>query len=296
MNTPSAPPELAVTGAAGNIGRALVRELTLAGHRVRALVRKGSELPGHPLVQRVEVDLERERTVAGALAGIRSLFLLTPFHPRQDLVQAGLVEVAVRAGVGHVVKLSALGADPAAPALVHRQHGLAEQAVIESGLVYTLLRPNAFMQNAVQWLPTVAAKDAIILPAGNSQVSMVDTRDIAAVAARALTDPVRHAGAHDLTGPKALSYAEVAAALSTVAGRPIRHLDVTPEQASAAMLGNGVPEWAVRARLELYATYRAGEAELISPAVREITGREPRDFVAFATELAGELRRDHAKT
>ncbi|MFF8608439.1 NmrA family NAD(P)-binding protein [Streptomyces sp. NPDC015346] len=288
--------EIAVLGGTGNIGRALLRELAGLGHRAVALVRPGRAAAVAEYARPVEVERETEAGEEGfvrALKGCAALFLLTPFHPRQDLLQRRLARAAADAGVGHVVKVSALGADPASPVLVHRQHGIAEQALAELGLPYTSLRPNAFMQNAVQWLPTIASRGAVILPAGRARVSMVDVRDIAAAAAALLTGPPppgRGGEVYELTGPEALGYADVAAALSAAAGREIRYLDVPPARAAEAMRAGGVPEWAIEARLQLYGTYVAGEAETVTGAVKELTGREPRSFAAFAAELAPRLK------
>ncbi|MEV4949577.1 NmrA family NAD(P)-binding protein [Streptomyces sp. NPDC053755] len=283
---------IAVLGGTGNIGRALLRELDGLGHRAVALVRPGRGPAVAEYADPVEVGTEGADGFVRALKGCAALFLLTPFHPRQDLLQRRVARAAADAGVGHVVKVSALGADPASPVLVHRQHGLAEQALARLGLPYTSLRPNAFMQNAAQWLPTIASRGAVILPAGRARVSMVDVRDIAAAAAVLLTGPPPGEGGvvYELTGPEAIGYAEVAAALSAAAGREIRYLDVPPSRAAEAMRASGVPAWAVEARLQLYATYVAGEAETVTGAVKELTGRDARSFAAFAAELAPRLK------
>ncbi|MYV57867.1 NmrA family NAD(P)-binding protein [Streptomyces sp. SID3212] len=287
---------IVLTGATGTVGSALLHALAALGHRPTALVRPGRAAAVADLADPVEVDLEEEGgsggtgALVGALARTRGLFLLSPFHPRQDLWQRRLVDAAADAGVEHVVRLSALGADPESPVLIHRQHGLAERALAERGLPYTVLRPNAFMQNATQWLATIAARDAVVLPAGQARVSMIDVRDIASAAAAVLTGPPGTGAMYDLTGPRALGYATVAAELSAAAGREIRYQAVSPAEAAEVMLGAGVPEWAVRARLQLYETYVAGEAEDVTASVALLTGQAPRDFAALAAELSDRLR------
>ncbi|GLW93369.1 SDR family oxidoreductase [Actinokineospora globicatena] len=281
---------IAVTGATGTVGVRLVARLTGRGHRVRALVRPGGRRPAGDLVEAVPADLERPETLREALSGITDLFLLTPLHPDQGSLHRGLVDVAKRAGVEHVVRLSAFGADPASPVLIHRQHGEGDQAVIESGLRYTLLRPNAFMQNAVQWAHTIKARDTIVLPVGPAKVSMIDAGDIAEVAAVALTESGTDYRSLDLTGPRAISYATAAAIVSTVVGRHITHVEIAPDEAGRVMAANGVPEWAITARLGLYETLRAGEAEHVTTTVADWTGRQPRDFAEVAPDLAAALR------
>lgn len=281
-----APVEIAVTGATGTVGRAVVDELAALGLRPRALVRSSERVAD--LADRAELvlgDLERPERLARLLAGVERAFVLTPLHPRQDDLQVRIVDAARLAGVTHVVKLSAWGADPAAAARIHHQHGVGDRHLERSGMGFTCLRPNAFMQNAKQWQASIARRSAIALPAGDARVSMIDARDIAAVAVRLLTAPHLENATYDLTGPQALSYAEVAESLSRAAGRTIRHDDVSPEQARDAMRAAGMPAWAVEARLELYATYRAGTAERTTTAVADLLGRRPRRFDEFAAEL-----------
>lgn len=282
---------IAVTGATGTVGRALLHELAARGLRPRALVRARPGAATAGLADVVEADLERPGELCDALRGAQRLFLLTPLRPDQDVLQMAVVDAARRAGVTHVVKVSALGADPDAAPRILRQHGRAERHLIESGIGYTCLRPNAFMQNAAQWQASIAEHDAIMLPAGDARVSLIDARDIAAAAAEVLTAPAPADGIHDLTGPEALSYTELAAWLSRASGRTIRHLDVPPERALRAMLQAGIPEWTARARLELYATYRAGEAAVTATGVSDLTGRAARRFSDFAAELGPRLRR-----
>jgi uncharacterized protein YbjT (DUF2867 family) len=284
---------IAMTGATGTVGRALLAELTGRGHRPRLLLRAGSAGPtavarlGEP----VPADLTRPEQLPAALAGVRRLFLLTPLHPEQDRLQLALIEAARRAGVARVVKVSAWGADPAAAAQIHRQHGRADRALAASGMAYALLRPNAFMQNARQWLGGVAREGVIPMPVGAARVSMVDARDVAAVAAALLLARAEPSGTTvDLSGPEALSYPDVAAALSFAAGRPIRHLDVAPARAAELMRASGMPDWAVQARLELYATYRAGAAAAVTTGVAEVLGRPPGTFASYvASQLADRL-------
>ncbi|SER10553.1 SDR family oxidoreductase [Actinokineospora terrae] len=281
---------IAVTGGTGTVGSRLVSRLTGRGQRVRALVRPGGRRPAGTLVDAVEADLERPETVLDALSGITDLFLLTPLHPDQASLHRGLVDAAKRAGVQHVVRLSAFGADPRSPVPIHRQHGEGDQAVIESGLRYTLLRPNSFMQNAAQWAHTIKARDTIVLPVGDAKVSMIDAGDIAEVAAVALTEGGTDGQALDLTGPRAITYATAATIVSTVVGRTITHVDIAPDEAARVMASNGVPDWAIAARLGLYATLRAGEAEHVTTTVADWTGRQPRDFAEVAPDLAAVLR------
>ncbi|MGW3470711.1 NmrA family NAD(P)-binding protein [Saccharopolyspora sp. NPDC000995] len=280
---------ITVAGASGVVGRAVTRELVKLGHRPRLLVRPGS--PNRDLspdATVVECDLTDRAATLRALHGSDRLFLLTPFHPEQLVLQRNLITASAETGVGRVVKLSALGARPGAASSIHHQHGVGDDELRASGLAHAVLRPNAFMQNALQWLPTIRGHDAIVLPVGAARVSMIDVGDIGLAAAALLTSDA--VGDYDLTGPEALSYREVASILSEVAGRRIRHVDAEPAEVAAAMRSAGVPDWAVAARLQLYATYRAGDAEAVTTAINDITGRPPRDYRSYAADLAEPLR------
>lgn len=284
---------IAVTGSTGTVGRALVAELAGRDAALRLLVRPGAAAadPRGRQAEIVPVDVTDPRQVRRALDGVQRLFLLTPFVPGQDALQIAIIDEAVRAGVEAVVKLSALGADPQAVARVHREHGRSDEWLRRSGLAHVVLRPNAFMQNAAQWLAAIDRFDAVPLPTGAARVSMIDARDIAAVAAAILTAPRLATGSHDLTGPVPLSYPDVARMLSTVAGRPIRHWDLDMPAAADLMRRSGVPDWAISARLELYQSYRRGEADRVTDSVQRFTGRPARSFAAYAGELSDRLRR-----
>lgn len=276
---------IVVLGGTGTVGSALLVELAARGVRPSAVVRPGSGSPSPDVADVVEGDLTRPESLLPAFGGARSLFLLTPLHPAQDSLQRAIIDVAKRAGVERVVKVSALGADPAARCGVHRQHGLAEAALAESGLRHTVVRPNGFMQNMRQWLPGITARGVIAFPVGDAEVSWVDAHDVAAVAAAALTDPALDGAVLEVTGPQALDYPTVAGYLARWLGKEVRFVDVSPEAAFDVMTGAGMPPWAVEARLELYATYRAGEAALVTTVVHDVLGRPPRSLTGVIGEL-----------
>ncbi|MFD0207293.1 MULTISPECIES: NAD(P)H-binding protein [Saccharothrix] len=274
-----------VLGGTGTIGSALLVELAARGVRPSAVVRPGSAGPPHDLADVVEGDLTRPEGLLPAFSGARSLFLLTPLHPDQDSLQRGIIDVAKQAGVERVVKVSALGADPSARCGLHRQHGVAEAALAESGLRHTVVRPNGFMQNMRQWLPGITARGVIALPVGDAKVSWVDAHDVAAVAAVALTDPALDGSVLEVTGPQALDYPTVAGHFARGLGKEVRFVDVSPEAAFDVMTGAGMPPWAAEARLELYATYRAGEAAPVTTTVHDVLGRPARSLTGVIGEI-----------
>ena len=278
-----------VTGATGKVGSQLIEQLTVAGEPVRALV-CDPEKAARALPEKVELargDLDDVASIAAALEGVERLFLLAP--PTQNLVdlERNVLTAARDAagGVGHIVKLSAIGADPTAAQFVVREHGRGEAAVRETGVPFTFLRPNFFMQNLLGVAAQIKASGAIHQPGGEQRASHIDTRDIAAVAAAILMDPKKHAGqTYTLTGPQSLTFSEVADTLSRVVGRPVKYVDVPRDMAKAAMIAGGMPPWYAEAISELMDDYRAGKMSMVSDDVERVTGRKPRTLEQFAQD------------
>jgi uncharacterized protein YbjT (DUF2867 family) len=188
------------------------------------------------------------------------------------------------------VKLSAVGADSSAPEGFGKWHGQAEELLKSSGLGWTILRPNFFMQNLLGQAGAIAAQGAIYQPVGEARASFIDARDIAAVAARTLTDEGHEGETYVLTGPKALSYTDVAAKLSEATGRRVAYVAITPEQFREGALAQGLPEWLVSALERLNELAVSGEAEEVTDDVRRVGGREPKTFDEFARAHAAAFR------
>jgi uncharacterized protein YbjT (DUF2867 family) len=277
-----------VTGATGNIGTPLVAELASRGVPVRALVRDRARaaaiaLPG---VDLVEGDFSRPESIEPALAGVERLFLLIPSSADVEVQQCQVVDLARRGGVQHLVKLSQLAADVHAPGRFQRYHAVVEQHVRESGMAWTFLRPNLFMQGLLMLRSSIAAEGAFYVSAGDARVSLVDVRDIAAVAAHVLTEPGHAGKTYALSGPQALTHAEVASGLSDALGRSISYVDIPPEVMRQGLLGYGVPAWQADGIVEDYAHYRRGEAADVTTTVHDLTGCDARPFSQFARDCA----------
>jgi uncharacterized protein YbjT (DUF2867 family) len=233
----------------------------------------------------VVADFDDSAAVAAALAGVDRAYLVTPSSERAQAQQERFAELAAAAGVQHLVKLSQLAADDASPVRFLRYHAAVERRIRELGIGWTFLRPNLFLQGLLAMAGMSRAEGRFAAPIGDARVSAVDVRDIAAVAAEALTGP-GHAGAtYTITGPAAVTHAEIAAAIGAATGREIAFADVPPE-AFAAYLRSVLPRWQVDGLLEDYAHYARGEAAAVLPTVREVTGREPRTLAQFAADHA----------
>src|SRR2546423_13295558 len=214
-----------VTGATGTIGRDVAKRLSEKGVSVRAGVRDQAkarkELADLALTP---FDFENEKTFAGALEGVEKVFLRPALLPNQLEVMNAFVDATNRAGVRHIVKLSAIGIDDETQPTAIKWHGANEQHVRESGVVFTFLRPNSFMQNFFTYFPP--RNGAIYLPWGNGTASFVDTRDIASVAAKVLTTDGHEGKIYTLTGPTTLGISEVAPILSGMTGPGFKYVDV----------------------------------------------------------------------
>lgn len=266
-----------VIGAGGQVGSELARLLAEAGHTLR---RATSRAPTAP--DQVRLNVATGEGLAAAFAGADGAFLLAPpGHARQDEVLKPLIDAAVAARVGKVVLMSAMGAnaDDNAPL---RQ---AERHLQASGLAWNIIRPNWFMQNFhTFWLHGIRTQDAILLPVGQAKGSFIDTRDIAAVAARLLVSHELDKRDFDLTGAEALNHDQVAAILSRETGRRIRYQDITPDSMRQALLGAGLPADYAEFLLLILGYFKAGYAERSTDNVQRITGQAPRRFEAYARE------------
>ena len=279
-----------VTGSSGTIGKELLKQLAATGAKVRAAYH--SRPPAQGGAEAARVDLSTGEGLAAALAGCDTVFLLTGGLPDQTAAEMRAVEEAKKARVRRVVKLSVWGAEgnDFSFAKIHRP---VEKAIEQSGMAYTHLRPNSFMQNFVTYdLDTIKSQGAFYHPAGKARVSHVDVRDIAAVAVAALTAKGKeHEGkAYALSGPEALTYEQCAAKLSAAAGKPIRYVDPPPAEYRQTLLGAGIPAPYADGLLDLNRYYRNDKASKVSTAVRDVTGRAPTSFDQFARDHAAMLR------
>src|SRR5215204_2727127 len=277
-----------LTGATGNNGTEILKRLPTGEVPVRAMVRNREQASviALPHVEVVEGDFDRPVTLLAALAGVERAFLLTPSSERPESQQIAFIDAARQSGVAHVVKLSQFEADVNAPDRFRRYHAVVEEALQASGLAYTILRPNLYMQGLLNFRSTIATQNAFYAAAGDAKVSMVDVRDIADVAVAALTEPGHEGKIYELTGPQALTHAEMAEGLSEALGRQVTFIDILPEAMRDAFLGFGVPEWQADGLVEDYAHYRRGEAEAVTWGVQDAIGKAPRSFEEFACDYA----------
>ena len=280
------PKVILVTGATGTVGSQVLGELAgRDGVLVRAAVRdlsKSAKIAGDR-VEPVLFDYGKPETFASACAGADAVFLVAPFSPAGVEQAVAFIQAAKTAGVSHIVKLSVTRS--VSGITVGRWHAAIDLALKNSGVAWTLLLPAGFMQNFVEG--SAPRPDGnLYLPVGDSKAAFIDTRDIASVAAKALTEPGHESNEYTLTGPAAITHHEVAAAISQAAGRPIRFVNV-PEEAARQAMAAHMPPWLVDVIVELAAWTRSGGGAQVTNTVPELLGRPARSFAEFAKDYAG---------
>jgi uncharacterized protein YbjT (DUF2867 family) len=273
-----------VTGAAGNVGAEVVRALTAADQRVRALVRSGRPAGLPPGVEAVAGDLNRPESLAEALAGVRGAFLL----PGYEDMKGVLAEVR-GAGVERVVLLSGSSAasgdsSNAVSAYMIRS----EDAVRESGVPFTILRPFGFMSNALRWRDQLEAGDIVREPFADVAVAVVDPADIGAVAATALLADGHEGRIHVVSGPQALRPADRVGILGAALGRELR-LEALSDDEARTQMSAQMPVEYVDAFFDFYVEGSLDESQ-VQPTVREVLGREPRTFEQWVAAHADAFR------
>ncbi|MBJ7328605.1 MAG: NmrA family NAD(P)-binding protein [Solirubrobacteraceae bacterium] len=270
---------IAVLGATGQVGRHVAAGLADQRADVRALVRS----PGTANVPlpTAFADLTDPLSVRRALEGATRLFLLTPHGSDQDLLEAVAIDAAADAGVQHVVKVSggapSLGPNGTTPTAT--AHWRSEQRIERAGLGFTFLRPCFYQQNLLTTVAAAVAKTGVLLaPFGRAPIAMVDVRDVAACAVAALLDPDPVDQAWQLTGPRGVSFDDIAAALG------VRHVPVPPKAAGRALAKRGASAAEVDHAVRMAAYFASGADGAATDHVLQLTGRPPRPVEGLLDE------------
>lgn len=279
-----------VLGASGHIGVPLVEQLAARGARFRAGYRSAeqAESARGAGVDAVLLDYLDPASLDRAMAGVERVFLVVP--PVEDLVrlERGVVEAARRAGVGHLVKASVWDARTE-NFIFGRPHRIMEEEIERSGLAWTFLQPNGFMQNLLNFAGLIRQTGVFPFPDGG-RVSWIDTRDIGRVAAAILAGGGHEGRSYELSGPEALDYGDQMRIVAEVTGRPYAHVAVPDEEWRRSALGTGLPEYLVHALLDLQVVQRRGVCERTTDTVERLTGSPPTPFRRFAEDHADAFR------
>ena len=283
--------KILVTGATGKVGSELVRVLADGGADVKAGTRRPELAEGlfGSDVEVVELDYDVTSTWDGAVQWADRVFLVPPpFDPRGDERLVPFLDWAVQSGSEHLVLLSAMGIEAREQLALRR----IEQRIERTGVSWTLLRPNIYMQNFARGFVARAIREegAFRLPVAGAHVSFVDGRDVAAVAAEVLTTEDHYGEAYTLTGPEALEHRRVAEIISQVTGHPVRYEPIDEAAMRAMLSGAGWPEGRADTFAGLLAAIREGRRSAVTPDVSQLLGRPATSFQAFAREHVDDWR------
>jgi uncharacterized protein YbjT (DUF2867 family) len=276
-----------VTGATGTIGTYVVEGLKELNSDFVALVRseeKAAKL-NQQGVRTVIGDLSDISSLEKALDDIDKVFLLSVTSPDSPEHQGNLVKVASQKGLKHIVKVSARGTALDANFNIGRWHAVTENQIKESGMNYTFLHCHSFLQNLFFESGTIKEQNTLYSSMGEGKIGMVDARDIAAVAVKALTEPGHENKTYVLTGPKAVSYYDVAIVLTQKLGKTINYVPVEPEAAKKSMLESGMPEWLVDDMITINKLYADNKGSEISSDVEKVIGKTPIGLEQFISDF-----------
>lgn len=283
---------ICVTGAGGTVGSELIKKLGSAKVPFRAAYfsKKKAEAARTRSIDAVIMDYNNPDTLRATFKGCDKLFLLGPNLLNQTQLELNAVEAAKAVGVRHIVKQSVMGASREAfsLALVHRP---VEKEIESSGMEWTFLRPNSFMQNVVTFMgESIKAEATFYSASGEAKISHVDIRDIASVAMKTLTEQGHAGKTYTLTGPEALTYDELANELSKVLGFSISHISLSPSDLKLGMLTEGISEAIADRMLDLERYFSENQASHITNDIKQVTGRDPKRFAQFARDCTASLQ------
>ena len=265
-----------LTGATGKIGAETAKQLVARGATVRALVRDAAKAA--PLeaagIELAVGDIADAAAVRQALTGVRQAFLLLPNGEQQEASEKQFTDLCRAAGVGHLVKMSSMEAVPTAKTPIPRAHWAVEEYIRASGLAWTMVKPNFFMQNLLASAKSIREQGLFSLPMGDGTTGMADARDIGAVCAEVLTGQGHAGQSYEITGPEVLTFHQVAERFTAVLGRPIRYVPMPMAQFRERMTGVLKP-WHLNAVCELFQEIADIGLDHTTGTFRRLMGRDP---------------------
>lgn len=276
-----------VTGATGRVGSAVVRNLQTDERPIRAMSRT-PENTGWLTDLGVDVvrgDFLDPSSLDAVLEDIERAFLVSPNVREMPEMQANFVAAAEEAGVSHVVKLSAAGADPDSSWAIARWHGQIERRIRASDLEYTAIRPVHYIQNLLDDAATIRSAGYFSRATPpDAPVNAVDTRDVGRVAATALLESGHEGETYKPAGPEPVTFAEIARTIASITGRDVEFRELSPETARQSYLEDGVPEWLADAMVGLEVAFGKGIADVNTDHVTRVTGEPPNDIATFVRD------------
>ena len=279
--------KILVTGATGNIAGFVIPQLLDAGATVHAYVRdakKASHLAEMGAIL-FEGDFSNQEAINSAAEGVDSILAITPAGPEAVAQGEVVLNAALSSGSPYYVRLSAIGAAEDAPTANGRLHYATDQAVINSGLTYTILRPHYFMQNLFANLETIVSEGNMYLGMGEGSLGMIDVRDIADSFAALLLSEGKENKIFTPTGPESITFNEAAQIISEETGKSVTYKPISIEEVGAAIIAAGWGEWGADVMMDYSKAYAEGWGNFTTDDVETMTGNKGRNFRQFFTEV-----------
>ena len=275
-----------ITGATGKTGSATAKSLGEKGERFRALIRNEEKKEGlESLGGEVVIgSIENTDVVNQSMQGVKTVLVLLPNSESQLALEKQLVDSAKQAGVERIVKMSSIEATPDATSPIPKLHLESEEYIKQSGLAWTMIKPNFYMQNLLASAGTIKDQGKIFLPMGEGKTGMIDTTDVGKVIAKVLSEDGHESMNHEITGPEILSFYEVAEIFSKALGKQVDYVDV-PMDAYKETLGQFLTnQWHLDAVIDLFKGIAEGGIEDKTDTFNELTGETPKSLSQFLAE------------
>jgi len=275
-----------ITGATGKTGSATAKSLGEKGERFRALIRNEEKKEGlESLGGEVVIgSIENTDVVNQSMQGVKTVLVLLPNSESQLALEKQLVDSAKQAGVERIVKMSSIEATPDATSPIPKLHLESEEYIKQSGLAWTMIKPNFYMQNLLASAGTIKDQGKIFLPMGEGKTGMIDTTDVGKVIAKVLSEDGHESMNHEITGPEILSFYEVAEIFSKALGKQVDYVDV-PMDAYKETLGQFLTnQWHLDAVIDLFKGIAEGGIEDKTNTFNELTGETPKSLSQFLAE------------
>ena len=279
--------KILVTGATGNIAGGVIPGLIQGGASVRAYVRDLEKASGlaEMGVELAQGDFSNQEALNTAAQGVDTVLAITPANP--DAVAQGnaLLEAALNSGSPYYVRISAIGAAPDAPTANGRLHHQSDEALISSGLSYTILRPHFFMQNLFGSAETIKGDDNMYWGMGEGKLGMIDVRDISDCVVSLLLNRGHDNKIYTPTGPESISFADAAQTISGILGKPVNYVPVSLDAVRDAILQMGWGEWGAQIMVDYSKAYSENWGNFVNGDVETITGNKAGSFGNFVEEV-----------
>ncbi|MCH2651803.1 MAG: SDR family oxidoreductase [Gammaproteobacteria bacterium] len=275
-----------ITGATGKTGSATAKSLGEKGETFRALIRNEEKKEGlESLGGEVVIgSIENTEVVNQSMQGVKTVLVLLPNSESQLALEKQLVDSAKQAGVERIVKMSSIEATPDATSPIPKLHLESEEYIKQSGLAWTMIKPNFYMQNLLASAGTIKEQGKIFLPMGDGKTGMIDTTDVGKVLAKVLSEDGHESMNHEITGPEILSFYEVAEIFSQVLGKQVDYVDV-PMDAYKETLGQFLTnQWHLDAVIDLFKGIAEGGIEDKTDTFNELMGETPKSLSQFLAE------------